>query len=79
MWEEQLEKADVRRAKTIEGIEKVADVDAILRGVMPWRVTNADMMRIQSKDVIMRCRNEGEQHLSRMLGRLGFEGDKLHS
>jgi hypothetical protein len=69
----------VQRPKTIEGIETVADVDAILRGIMPWRVTNADMMRIQSKDVIMRCRNEGEQRLSQMLGRLGFEGNKLGS
>lgn len=72
MWEEQLEKAHVQRPTTIEGIGKVADVDAILRGIMPWRVTNADMMRMQSKEVIMRCRNEGEQQLGQMLGRMGF-------
>lgn len=67
------------RPKTIEGIGKVADVDAILRGIMPWRVTNADMMRMQSKEVIIRCRNESEQQLAQMLGRLGFEGGKLYS
>ena len=73
MWEEQLEEAHVQRPKTIEGIEKVAYVDAILRGIMPWRVSNTDMMRMQSEEVIMRCRTEGEQQLSEMLGRLGFE------
>lgn len=72
LWEEELEKAHVSRPRTIEGIEKVADVDAILRGIMPWRVTNADMMRMQSNEVITRCRNEGEQQLIQMLGRLGF-------
>jgi hypothetical protein len=72
MWEEQLEKANLQRPKTIQGIEKVADVDAILQGIIPWRVTNADMMRMQSSEVIMRCRNEGEQQLSQMLERLGY-------
>ncbi len=62
------------RPKTLEGIAKVADVDAVLRGIMPWRVTNTDMMRMQSPEVIMKCRNEGEQQLAQMLGRLGFGG-----
>lgn len=62
----------VQRPSTIEGIEKVADVDAILRGIMPWRITNADVLRMQSKKVIMRCKNECEQQLNQMLGRLGF-------
>lgn len=72
VWEDQLEKAQVQRPRTMKGIDKVADIDAILRGITPWRVTNSDMMRIQSEEIIMRCRNEGEQHLIKMLQRLGF-------
>jgi hypothetical protein len=56
----------------MEGIDNVADIDAILREVMPWRVTNSDMLRMQSEEVIMKCRTEGEKHLVKMLERLGF-------
>jgi hypothetical protein len=56
----------------MEGIDNVADIDAILREVMPWRVTNSDMLRMQSEEVIMKCRTEGEKYLVKMLERLGF-------
>jgi hypothetical protein len=56
----------------MEGIDNVADINAILRGVMPWRVTNSDMLRMQSEEVIMKCRTEDEKHLVKMLERLGF-------
>jgi hypothetical protein len=62
----------VQRPRTMEGIDNVADIDAILREVMPWRVTNSDMLRMQSEEVIMKCRTEGEKHLVKMLERLGF-------
>jgi len=67
-----LEKAQLQRPRTIVGIEKVADVDAILRGIMPWRVTNDDMMYMQSEKVIMACKNESEKQMVQMLERLGF-------
>jgi hypothetical protein len=62
----------VQRPRTMEGIDNVADINAILRGVMPWRVTNSDMLRMQSEEVIMKCRTEDEKHLVKMLERLGF-------
>lgn len=76
LWEQHLEKADVLRPKTLDGIAKVADVDAILRGIMPWRVTNTDLMRMQSPEVTMKCRKESEEQLHEMLERLGFTGKK---
>ena len=71
-WEDELDRAEVQRPRTIKGIEKVADVDAVLRTIMPWRVTNSDILRMQSDEVTMRCRNESEQQLGRILDRLGF-------
>lgn len=72
VWEDELERAQVQRPRTMEGIDKVADIDATLQGITPWRVTNPDMMRIQSEEVIVNCRNEGEKNLMKMLQRLGF-------
>ena len=43
-WEDELEKFDVKRSRNIEGIDKVADVDAVLRTILPWRVTNSDIL-----------------------------------
>ncbi|KAF2021815.1 hypothetical protein BU24DRAFT_417453 [Aaosphaeria arxii CBS 175.79] len=71
-WEDELEKLDVKRPRTMEGIEKVADVDAVLRSILPWRVTNSDILRLQSEEVILKCRNENEGQLIKLLDRLGF-------
>ncbi|KUJ18237.1 APH-domain-containing protein [Mollisia scopiformis] len=71
-WEDELEKLDTKRPKTIEGIDKVADVDAILRTILPWRITNSDIVRLQQEEVIMQCRNDNEAQLIRILNRLGF-------
>lgn len=37
-WEDELEQMDVKRPWTMKGIENVADVDAVLRSNLPWRV-----------------------------------------
>ncbi|KAI1113934.1 kinase-like domain-containing protein [Nemania sp. NC0429] len=71
-WEDELERLDVKRPRTIVGIESVADVDTILRSILPWRVSNSDILRLQSEEVIMKCRDENEQHLDGLLQRLGF-------
>ena len=71
-WEDELEKFDVKRPRTIEGIDKVADVDAVLRTILPWRVTNSDILSLQSEEVIVKCKKENEEQLVTMLGRLGF-------
>ncbi|CAG8973049.1 hypothetical protein HYALB_00010823 [Hymenoscyphus albidus] len=71
-WEEELERLGVKRLQSMPGIEKVADVDTILRCILPWRVSNLDVLRLQSEAVIMRCRNDNERQLVRLLSRTGF-------
>jgi hypothetical protein len=71
-WEDELEKWDVKRPRTIEGIDKVADVDAVLRTLLPWRISNSDILRLQSEEVIMKCRNDSEEQMVKILSRLGF-------
>lgn len=72
VWEDELERLDVQRPRTIKGIEKVADVDAVLRSILPWRVTNSDVLRLQSEAVILKCREENEAQLVKLLDHLGF-------
>ncbi|KAJ4305549.1 hypothetical protein N0V90_001080 [Kalmusia sp. IMI 367209] len=72
VWEDELERLDVQRPRTIKGIEKVADVDAVLRSILPWRVTNSDVLRLQSEAVILKCRDENEAQLVKLLDHLGF-------
>ena len=50
-WEDELEKAQVLRPQTIRGMEHVADADAILRAIVPRRITNPDVVRMQSEEV----------------------------
>lgn len=71
-WEDDLEKLYVQRPRTIKGIDKVADVDAVLRSILPWRVTNSDILRLQSEPVILKCRDENEAQLIKLLDHLGF-------
>jgi hypothetical protein len=71
-WEDELERLEVQRPRTIKGIEKVADVDAVLRSILPFRVTNSDVLRLQSEAVILRCRDENEAQLVKLLDHLGF-------
>lgn len=47
--EDELEKAQVLRPRTILGIEHVADADAILGAIAPWRITNEDILNLQSE------------------------------
>ncbi|KAK4653016.1 LOW QUALITY PROTEIN: hypothetical protein QC762_0079240 [Podospora pseudocomata] len=68
-WEEALEAEGVR---TIEGTDKVADVDAILCAILPWRVTNAEILARPTEEVIIECRTDNEEHLDKLLARLGF-------
>ncbi|KAF2278697.1 uncharacterized protein EI97DRAFT_465117 [Westerdykella ornata] len=71
-WEDELEKLDVKRLRTMKGIDKVADVDAVLRSILPWRVTNSDILRLQSEEVILKCRDENEARLVKLLDHLGY-------
>lgn len=70
--DEELEKLDVKRPKTIQGIEKTADVDTVLRTILPWRLSNPEILLRQSEGVIAKCRRENEEQLERLLEYLGF-------
>lgn len=72
VWEDELERLDVQRPRTIKGIEKVADVDDVLRSILPWRVTNSDVLRLQFEATILKCRDENEPQLVKLLDHLGF-------
>jgi hypothetical protein len=72
VWEDELERLNVQRPRTIKGIEKVADVDAVLRSILPWRVTSSDVLRLQSEAVILNCRDENQAQLVKLLDHLGF-------
>ncbi|KAK4101154.1 hypothetical protein N658DRAFT_566895 [Parathielavia hyrcaniae] len=58
--------------KADDGTDKVADVDTVLQAILPWRVTNSDVLKLQAHETIVRCRNDNEEHLDKLLTRLGF-------
>jgi hypothetical protein len=71
-WEDAQGKLDVKRPRTIKCIERVADVDTVLRSILPWRVSNSDILRLQSEEVIIKCGDKSEAQLVGLLSRLGF-------
>jgi hypothetical protein len=71
-WEDALQNAGCKRPMTIAGIDMVADLDALLSSILPWRVTNSDILRRQTDQVIQNCRNENEKVLIEILEHLGF-------
>ena len=71
-WEDDLEKFDVKRQRTIEGIDKVAEVDAVFCAILPRRITNLDILRLQLEEVIVKCRKENEEQIVKILSHLGF-------
>jgi hypothetical protein len=71
-WEDALLEVGAKRPRTIRGIDKVADVDTVLQAILPWRVTNEDVLKLQAEEIILKCRDENEEHLDKLLGRLGF-------
>jgi hypothetical protein len=71
-WEDELEKLDVKRPSTMQGIDKVADVDAVLRAVLPWHICNVDFLQMQPDGAVEYFRNRGEEKLIKLLDHLGF-------
>lgn len=45
-WEDELERLNAQRPRTMKEIGKVTNVDAVLRSILPWRVTNSDILRL---------------------------------
>lgn len=71
-WDEELEKAQAQRPRTMPGIERVADVEAIVSAILPFRVTNSDKVRMQAEEVTRNARDTAEQELIKMLDYLGY-------
>lgn len=72
-WEDELQKLNVKRPSTIQGIDKFADVDGILSSLLPWRLTNDDFLRMnQDEDQRLALRRMGERELVSVLDHLGF-------
>lgn len=71
-WEDALEGAGVKTPRDMDGIEGVANVETILRSILPWRVTNEDILRRQAEEAIVQCRDENEQLLEKLLRHLGW-------
>jgi len=56
----------------MKGIDKVADVDALLRAIMPWRLTNSDFVSFQSAEVLRGHVERDAIKLEAILARFGF-------
>jgi hypothetical protein len=70
LWEEKLEALDVKRPRVIEGIEGVTLVDDVLSMILPLRLSNTDMWRIQSEEVKLQHRADCERKLMALLQRI---------
>ena len=71
-WEDELGKVQVLRPRTIQGIEQVADVEAILGAIGPWPLANVNILEMQSEKVKVKLRDDGEKQLIKVLNRFGF-------
>ena len=47
-------------------------MDTVLQAILPWRVTNSDVLKLQTHETIVKCRNDSEKHLDKLLSRLSF-------
>lgn len=64
--------AGVKTPSAMQGAEDVADVEALLGCLMPWRLSNADALRRMDEVAILKCRVESEERLGKMLQHLGY-------
>ncbi|KAH8885617.1 hypothetical protein GQ53DRAFT_845296 [Thozetella sp. PMI_491] len=72
-WEDELQRLDVKRPSTIQGIDKLADVDEVLGSLLPWRLTNEDFLRMnQDEGQRKALRDMGESQLVGLLSHMGF-------
>ncbi|KAF7557456.1 hypothetical protein G7Z17_g659 [Cylindrodendrum hubeiense] len=72
-WEHELRNLDVKRPSTIQGIDRVADVDEVLGSLLPWRLTNEDFLSMNpDKDETMAFRRVAEKQLVSLLDHAGF-------
>ncbi|KAM7211265.1 hypothetical protein V8F06_013362 [Rhypophila decipiens] len=72
-WEDELQKHHVKRPSTIEGIDKLADVDELLGALAPWRLINKDFLRINTDEGQRQAlKRMAEEQLVAVLEHTGF-------
>ncbi|RYP75903.1 hypothetical protein DL771_002167 [Monosporascus sp. 5C6A] len=72
-WENELQRLNVKRPSTIQGINKLADVDELLGSLTPWRLINTDFLRMNTDEgQRMAVRRMSEEQLVAVLDHLGF-------
>ena len=72
-WEDELQKHHVKRPSTIEGIDKLADVDELLGALAPWRLINKDFLRMNTDEGQRQAlKRMGEEQLVAVLEHIGF-------
>ncbi|KAM7184785.1 Protein kinase-like domain containing protein [Rhypophila sp. PSN 637] len=72
-WENELQKQNVKRPSTIQGIDKLADVDELLGALSPWRLINKDFLRMNTDEgQRMALRRMAENQLTAVLEHVGF-------
>ncbi len=62
----------MKKPATIVGIDKVADVDAVLRTILPWRLSTADALQMQLDETIMKYKEGNERQIVQLLERLRY-------
>lgn len=72
-WELELQKLDVRRPSTIQGMDKLADVDELLGSLLPFILTNQDFLKMNTdEDQRKGMKVMSERKLVGLLEHLGF-------
>ncbi|KAG4435650.1 hypothetical protein IFR05_008872 [Cadophora sp. M221] len=72
-WEIELQKLGVKRPSLFQGIDKVADTEALLGLLLPWRLTNEDALRRNPDEEKRKAlRQDGERQLEDILEHVGF-------
>lgn len=79
VWHRALKEVVMKRPRYIQGMEKVAQVDAVLGSILPWQISNLDMLRLQPKKVIWEIRQKYERRLIKLVNHLGYYIEPLEN
>ncbi|KAI0512992.1 hypothetical protein F5B22DRAFT_648088 [Xylaria bambusicola] len=72
-WEDELRKQDAKRPSSIQGVEKIADINELLGCLKSWTLTNQDYLRLNpEEDHKWNVRRRSEKQLIGLLDHMGF-------
>ncbi|CZT12545.1 uncharacterized protein RCO7_11554 [Rhynchosporium graminicola] len=72
-WEVELQKLDVTRPSSLQGIDKIAVVETLLGSLLPWKLTNEDALKKNPDEEKRKMvRQHGEREIDGILKHLGF-------